>query len=354
MRYGEFGGRYVPEVLIPPLKELEESYINIRDEEFYDELDNYLKSYAGRPTPLYYAKNLTEKIGGAKIYLKREDLLHGGAHKINNTIGQALIANKMGKERLIAETGAGQHGVATAMAGALFNMDTEIFMGKKDVERQKENVFRMELLGAEVIPVESGSKTLKDAINETLRDWVGTFDITHYLIGSVVGPHPYPSIVRDMQTVIGKETEKQLVPLNWDRRHQINATITLGKPGNYAVSFIGRYGTGLPYTPTFQNVQTAFENSARKPDDFNVDMYMYKDIEWWGLKYSFFVRVFNLFDRLNEKNVFTDTGRAGYTLAPLYVGGLRPRGLNTLDQYFIRPDFYSSPRRVQIGLELEF
>jgi len=209
MRYGEFGGRYVPEVLIPPLKELEESYINIRDEEFYDELDNYLKSYAGRPTPLYYAKNLTEKIGGAKIYLKREDLLHGGAHKINNTIGQALIANKMGKERLIAETGAGQHGVATAMAGALFNMDTEIFMGKKDVERQKENVFRMELLGAEVIPVESGSKTLKDAINETLRDWVGTFDITHYLIGSVVGPHPYPSIVRDMQTVIGKETEKQ-------------------------------------------------------------------------------------------------------------------------------------------------
>ncbi|MBD3223180.1 MAG: TonB-dependent receptor plug domain-containing protein [Caldithrix sp.] len=158
----------------------------------------------------------------------------------------------------------------------------------------------------------------------------------------------------DAQTDPPKETEKQLVPLDWDRRHQINTTLTLGKPGNYALSLIGQYGTGLPYTPTFQNIQTSFENSVRKPDQFNVDLYAYKDFQWGGLTYSFFVRAFNLFDRLNEQNVFTDTGRAGYTLAPLYVGGLRPRGLNTLEQYFIRPDFYSAPRRVQIGVEMEF
>ncbi len=212
MKFGEFGGRFVPETLIEPLEELEEAYERFKeDEEFNRELSYYLRNYAGRPTPLYFAENLTKKVGGAKIYLKREDLLHGGAHKINNTIGQALLAKKMGKKRLIAETGAGQHGVATAMAGALFGMKTEIYMGAEDVERQKTNVFRMKLLGARVIPVESGTKTLKDAINEALRDWVSSFKTTHYLIGSVVGPHPYPTIVRDFQSVIGKETKSQIL-----------------------------------------------------------------------------------------------------------------------------------------------
>ncbi|RLI75726.1 tryptophan synthase subunit beta [Archaeoglobales archaeon] len=212
MKFGEFGGRFVPEVLIPPLEELEKAYKDIKkDEEFQKKLEYYLKNYAGRPTPLYFAENLTKKIGGAKIYLKREDLLHGGAHKINNTIGQALLAKHMGKSRLVAETGAGQHGVATAIAGALFGMKTEVYMGSEDVERQKMNVFRMKLLGAKVHSVESGSRTLKDAINEALRDWVASFENTHYLIGSVVGPHPYPTIVRDFQSVIGKETKKQLI-----------------------------------------------------------------------------------------------------------------------------------------------
>ena len=214
MKFGEFGGQFVPEVLIPPLKELEEAYNKLKDdEEFKRELDYYLRNYAGRPTPLYFAKNLTEKIGGAKIYLKREDLLHSGAHKINNTIGQALLAKKMGKTRLIAETGAGQHGVATAIAGALLGLEVEIYMGAEDVERQKMNVFRMKLLGAKVHPVESGSRTLKDAINEALRDWVATFEYTHYLIGSVVGPHPYPTIVRDFQSVIGRETKRQILEI---------------------------------------------------------------------------------------------------------------------------------------------
>ncbi|MCS7121470.1 MAG: tryptophan synthase subunit beta [Archaeoglobaceae archaeon] len=212
MRFGEFGGRFVPEVLIPPLEELEDAYSRFKNNvEFQKMLDYYLKNYAGRPTPLYFAENLTKKVGGAKIYLKREDLLHGGAHKINNTIGQALLARFMGKKRLIAETGAGQHGVATAMAGALFGMKVDIYMGVEDVERQKMNVFRMKILGANVIPVDSGSKTLKDAINEALRDWVSSFEYTHYLIGSVVGPHPYPTIVRDFQSVIGKEVKVQIL-----------------------------------------------------------------------------------------------------------------------------------------------
>lgn len=214
MKFGEFGGRFVPEILIPPLEELEKAYEKIkRNREFQKKLEYYLRNYVGRPTPLYFAENLTKKIGGAKIYLKREDLLHGGAHKINNTIGQALLAKHMGKTRLIAETGAGQHGVATAIAGALFGMKTEVYMGSEDVERQKMNVFRMKLLGAEVHPVESGSRTLKDAINEALRDWVASFENTHYLIGSVVGPHPYPTIVRDFQSVIGKETKRQLIEI---------------------------------------------------------------------------------------------------------------------------------------------
>ncbi|MBW9220490.1 tryptophan synthase subunit beta [Methanothermococcus sp. SCGC AD-155-N22] len=214
MRFGEYGGQYVPEVLKPPLKELEKAYKKYKDDpEFKAELDYYLKNYAGRETPLYFAKNLTEKIGGAKIYLKREDLLLGGAHKINNSIGQALLAKKMGKTRLIAETGAGEHGLSTAMAGALFKMKTRIYMGSIDIERQKLNVYKMRLHGAEVYPVESGSKTLKDAINEALRDWVETFEYTHYLIGSVVGPHPYPTMVRDFQSVIGREAKRQILEI---------------------------------------------------------------------------------------------------------------------------------------------
>ena len=214
MKFGEFGGQFVPEVLMPPLKELEREYERLKkDEKFLKELDYYLRVYAGRPTPLYFAENLTKYAGGAKIYLKREDLLHSGAHKINNTLGQALLAKHMGKSRLIAETGAGQHGVATAIAGALFGLKTEVYMGSEDVERQKPNVFRMKLLGAKVIPVEGGSRTLKDAINEALRDWVASFEYTHYLIGSVVGPHPYPVMVRDFQSVIGRETKKQMLEL---------------------------------------------------------------------------------------------------------------------------------------------
>lgn len=210
MKFGEqFGGRYVPEVLTPPLEELEEEYKKLKDDKKFNNDLQYFLKHAGRPTPLYYAKTLSEKVGGAKIYLKREDLLHGGAHKINNTIGQALLAKKMGKSRLIAETGAGQHGVATAMAGALFGLQTEIYMGSEDIRRQEANVFRMKLLGAEVHSVDSGSRTLKDAINEALRDWVASFETTHYLIGSVVGPYPYPVLVRDFQAVIGEETREQ-------------------------------------------------------------------------------------------------------------------------------------------------
>jgi len=213
MKFGEFGGRFVPEVLIPPLEELEEAYGRFKDdEEFRKKLDYYLRNYAGRPTPLYFAENLSRKVG-AKIYLKREDLLHGGAHKINNTIGQALLAKFMGKSGIIAETGAGQHGVATAMAAALLGLKAEIYMGAEDYERQKMNVFRMELLGAKVTAVESGSRTLKDAINEALRDWVESFEHTHYLIGSVVGPHPFPTIVRDFQSVIGHETKRQILEI---------------------------------------------------------------------------------------------------------------------------------------------
>lgn len=213
MRFGEFGGRYVPEILIQPLEELERAYKKLKDdEEFKKELDYYLRNFAGRPTPLYFARNLSNELG-IKVYLKREDLLHGGAHKINNTIAQALMAKFMGKSRVIAETGAGQHGVATAMACALFGLKCRIYMGAIDYERQKMNVFRMKILGAEVVAVESGSKTLKDAINEALRDWAENFETTHYLIGSVVGPHPFPTIVRDFQSVIGFETKRQILEM---------------------------------------------------------------------------------------------------------------------------------------------
>ncbi len=209
-----FGGKYVPETLMSALEELEKEYLEaIKDRGFKRELDYYLKNFAGRPTPLYFARNLTKRLKGAKIYLKREDLLHTGAHKINNTVGQLLLSVRMGKRRIIAETGAGQHGVATATASALFGCDCYVYMGEEDMRRQALNVFRMRLLGTEVIPVTSGSKTLKDAINETLRDWVTNISSTHYVLGSVVGPHPYPMIVRDFQSVIGRECRKQIVEL---------------------------------------------------------------------------------------------------------------------------------------------
>jgi tryptophan synthase beta chain len=213
-KFGKYGGKYIPETLAPAIEELESAYKKYRnDPDFQKELSHYLNHYAGRPTPLYFAKNLTEHVGGAKIYLKREDLLHGGAHKINNTLGQALLARKMGKERIIAETGAGQHGVGTAIACAVLGLPAEVYMGEKDVVRQKLNVFRMQLLGAKVHPVQSGSKTLKDAINEAIRDWIGSVKTTYYLIGSVVGPHPYPMIVRDFQSVIGQEIKQQMQEL---------------------------------------------------------------------------------------------------------------------------------------------
>jgi tryptophan synthase beta chain len=209
-KFGIFGGKYVPETLMAALDELERAYDELRsDPSFWREFEFYLRDYAGRPTPLYFAERLSNSIGGAKIYLKREDLLHTGAHKINNALGQALIARRMGKSRLIAETGAGQHGVAVATVAAKFGFKCTIYMGREDVERQKMNVYRMQLLGAEVVPVDSGSRTLKDAINEAMRDWVTNLEDTHYLIGSVVGPHPYPMIVRDLQSVIGQEIKKQ-------------------------------------------------------------------------------------------------------------------------------------------------
>ncbi len=210
--FREFGGRFVPETLMFALDQLEESYTKIKeDPSFQKQLDHLLREYAGRPTPLYLAENLTRYVGGSKIYLKREDLLHTGAHKINNTLGQCLLAKRMGKRRVIAETGAGQHGVATATASALIGLECVVYMGEEDAERQKLNLFRMELLGAEVRIVRSGSRTLKDAINEALRDWVTNVETTHYVIGSVVGPHPFPMIVRDFQSVIGRETKEQIL-----------------------------------------------------------------------------------------------------------------------------------------------
>ncbi len=211
-RYGNFGGRFVPELLMPALLELETVYKKAKqDPAFQESLDYYLKQYIGRETPLYFAEHLTQKLSGAQIYLKREDLNHTGAHKINNTIGQALLTKRMGKRKVVAETGAGQHGVATATVCALLDLDCIVFMGEEDIRRQKLNVFRMELLGAEVRSVSQGSGTLKDAVNEALRYWVNNVEDTHYILGSVVGPHPFPQIVRDLQSVIGKETKQQIV-----------------------------------------------------------------------------------------------------------------------------------------------
>ena len=209
--FGIYGGRYISETLMPVVLELEKSYLKFRnDKDFKAELAYYLKEYVGRPTPLYLAERLTKKLGGAKIYLKREDLCHTGAHKINNTMGQILLAKRMGKKRIIAETGAGQHGVATATVAAMFGLECEIYMGTEDIERQKPNVFRMKLLGAKVNPVISGSKTLKDAMNEAIRDWTTNVRDTFYIIGSVAGPHPYPMLVRDFQSVIGREAKAQI------------------------------------------------------------------------------------------------------------------------------------------------
>ncbi len=209
--FGKYGGKFVPETLMPALEQLEKEYLKAKeDPKFNDELKYYLREYVGRPSPLYYAKRLTEKLNGAKIYLKREDLNHTGAHKINNTLGQVLLAIRMGKERIIAETGAGQHGVATATAAAMFGMKCDVYMGEEDIRRQSLNVFRMKLLGANVIPVKTGSKTLKDATNEALRDWMSSVVNTHYIIGSVVGPHPYPMMVRDFQIIIGQEVKEQI------------------------------------------------------------------------------------------------------------------------------------------------
>ena len=225
--FGIYGGKYVPETLITPLKELEETYFSLKsDPDFLKEFHDLNKEYTGRPTPLTFAESLTKHYGRAKIYMKREDLCHTGAHKINNALGQILLAKKLGKTRIIAETGAGQHGVATATACAKFGLECHVYMGEVDIERQSLNVFRMKLLGAEVIPVKSGSRTLKDATNEAIRDWVTNVENTHYIIGSVVGPHPYPMMVRDFQSVIGKEAKAQLAEKE-------------GKPADYIVACVG-------------------------------------------------------------------------------------------------------------------
>ncbi|MDR2884103.1 MAG: tryptophan synthase subunit beta [Deferribacteraceae bacterium] len=210
-RFGEYGGQYIPETLMSAVIELERAYLHYKDDpDFNRELTDLLNNYAGRPSLLYFAKKMTADLGGAKIYLKREDLNHTGSHKINNVLGQVLLAKKMGKTRVIAETGAGQHGVATATAAALMDMECEVFMGKEDTERQALNVFRMELLGAKVHPVTSGTMTLKDAVNETLREWVSRISDTHYVMGSIMGPHPFPLIVRDFQKIISREIKEQL------------------------------------------------------------------------------------------------------------------------------------------------
>src|SRR3954471_5751450 len=212
--FGPYGGTFVPETLIAALEQLNAEYDKARnDPEFHEEFHRYLNEFVGRPSRLYHCKRLSDKLGGAQIYAKREDLNHTGAHKINNTIGQAILTHRMGKKRIIAETGAGQHGVATATVAALFDFDCDIYMGAEDVRRQSLNVFRMKLMGSNVVEVHSGSKTLKDALNEAMRDWMGSVETTHYIIGSVAGPHPFPMMVRDFQSVIGRETREQCLSM---------------------------------------------------------------------------------------------------------------------------------------------
>ncbi len=239
-RFGRFGGRYVPETLIPALEELNTAYQEAKaDPIFMAEFERILREFVGRPSLLYFAKNLTERLGGAKIYLKREDLNHTGAHKINNTIGQVMLAKRMGKKRIIAETGAGQHGVATATACALFGLECIVYQGEEDVRRQALNVFRMKLLGAEVRPVSSGTRTLKDATNEAIRDWVTNVRSTFYVLGSVVGPHPYPAMVRDFQSVIGEETKTQLLEL--EGRINPDAIVACVGGGSNAIGIFAPY-----------------------------------------------------------------------------------------------------------------
>jgi tryptophan synthase beta chain len=245
--FNGLGGRYVPETLVTALKELEQAYYSLkRDKRFKDEFSYYLREYAGRPTPLYYAQNLSSYLGGQRVYLKREDLLHTGAHKINNTLGQILLARRIGKKRIIAETGAGQHGVATATVCALFGLKCAVYMGQEDIQRQKMNVFRMKLLGAQVVPVKSGSRTLKDAINEALRDWVTNVKTTHYIIGSVVGPHPYPMMVRDFQAVIGREIKNQIKKKE-------------GRLPDYLLACVGGGSNAIgAFAPFFRNKEVRF------------------------------------------------------------------------------------------------
>jgi len=244
--FGDFGGCFVPEVLIPALKELSKAYEDAKkDKRYKKDFDYLLHHYAGRPTPLYFAKRLTETLGGARIYLKREDLAHTGAHKINNTLGQVLLAKKMGKKRIIAETGAGQHGVATATAAAMFGFPCEVYMGEEDIERQALNVFRMKLLGAKVISVVSGSRTLKDAINEAMRDWVTNVRTTHYVLGSVVGPEPYPRMVRNFQSVIGREAKRQILQ-------------AAGRLPDYLVACVGGGSNSIGLFHPFYNTKVKF------------------------------------------------------------------------------------------------
>jgi tryptophan synthase beta chain len=254
-RFGRFGGRYVPETLIPALEELRLAYEDAkRDPAFLEELQTILREYVGRPSRLYFAKNLTERLGGAKIYLKREDLNHTGAHKINNTIGQVLLAKRMGKKRIIAETGAGQHGVATATACALMGLECIVYQGEEDVRRQSLNVFRMKLLGAEVRPVSSGTRTLKDATNEAIRDWVTNVRSTFYVLGSVVGPHPYPAMVRDFQSVIGEEVKSQLLAV--EGREIPDAIVACVGGGSNAIGIFAPYAY-LPNRPRLIGVEAA-------------------------------------------------------------------------------------------------
>jgi tryptophan synthase beta chain len=251
-KFGMYGGQFVSELMMPPLKELEDLFLKlIKDETFIKDYESLLKNYVGRATPLYYAKNLTKHCDGAKIYLKREDLNHTGAHKINNALGQALIAKHIGKPHIIAETGAGQHGVATATACALLNLKCTIFMGAEDIKRQRSNVDRMKILGAEVQPVHSGSKVLKDATNEAIRYWVNHIDSTHYIIGSAIGPHPYPSIVKYFQSVIGNETKEQFLSLEKRLPDQIIACIGGGS------NAIGMFSTFIGESPKLIGVEAA-------------------------------------------------------------------------------------------------
>ena len=247
--YGSYGGKYIPETLIKNASDLEKEYIRAReDRSFWNQYDGLLRNYVGRPTPLYHAKNLSRQVGGARIYLKREDLCHTGAHKINNAIGQALLAKRMGKKRIIAETGAGQHGVATATVCSLFNLDCIVYMGAEDIKRQAPNVARMKLLGAEVRSVENGTRTLKDATSEAIRDWINNPEETFYIIGSVVGMHPYPMMVRDFQAVIGRETKQQIIEQTGHMPDVITACVGGGS------NAIGMFYEFLDQTDTIEMV----------------------------------------------------------------------------------------------------